>query len=288
MCLTLCDFLDCSTTRTLFFFPRELAHIHVYWIGDAICCICLILCHPFLHLPSIFLNIRILKMSRLFALSSQSIEASASASVLPMNIHGWFPLELTGLISLLSRGSSLLQHHNSKASFLWQSAFFMVQLSHLCTTTGETIALARWTFVGKVMSLLFNILSRLVIAFLPRSVFLFFNLFFYWRVIALQNFVVFLCSLAICMSSSVKCLFRSFSHFFDWVVCFLVLSCMSCLYTLEINTLSVVSFVIIFSQSEGCLFTLLIVSFAVQKLLSLIRSHLFTFVFISVTLGGGS
>jgi len=66
------------------------------------------------------------------------------------------------------------------------------------------------------------------------------------------------------------------------------LSCMSCLYILEINLLSVVSFAIIFSHSEGCLFTLLIVSFAVQKLLSLIRSHLFTFVFISRTLGGGS
>ena len=74
---------------------------------------------------------------------------------------------------------------------------------------------------------------------------------------------------------------------FDWVV-FLVLSCMSCLYILEINPLSVVSFAIIFSHYEGCLFTLFIVSFAVQKLLSLIRSHLFTFVFISITLGGGS
>ena len=82
------------------------------------------------------------------------------------------------MISVLSRGSSLLQHHNSKASFLWQSAFFMVQLSHSCMTTGKTIALVRWTFVGKMMFLLFNTLSRLVIAFLPRSVFLFFNLFF--------------------------------------------------------------------------------------------------------------
>ena len=69
---------------------------------------------------------------------------------------------------------------------------------------------------------------------------------------------------------------------------FLALSCMSCLYILEINPLSVVSFAIIFSHSEGCLFTLLTVSFAVQKLLRLIGSHLFTFVFISVTLGGGS
>ena len=74
---------------------------------------------------------------------------------------------------------------------------------------------------------------------------------------------------------------------FDWVV-FLVLSCMSCLYILEINPLSVISFAITFSHSEGCLFTLLRVSFAVQKLLNLIRSHLLTLVFISITLGGRS
>ena len=74
---------------------------------------------------------------------------------------------------------------------------------------------------------------------------------------------------------------------FDWLFVFLVLSCMSYLYILEINPFSVVSFAIIFSHSEGCLFTLLVVSFAVQKLLSLIRPHLFTFIFISITLGGG-
>ena len=85
-----------------------------------------------------------------------------------------------------------------------------------------------------------------------------------------------------------KCLFRSFPHFLIGLVVFLVLSCMSCLYILEINPLPVVSFAIVFSYSEGCLFTLLIVSFAVQKLLSLIRSHLFTCIFISITLGGGS
>ena len=109
-------------------------------------------------------------MSQFSASCGQSIGVSASISVLPMGIQDLFPLGWTGWNSLqFKRLKSLLQHHSSKASVLQRSAFFMVQLSHPYMTTGKTIALTIWTFVGKVMSLLFNMLSRLVIIFLPRS-----------------------------------------------------------------------------------------------------------------------
>ena len=102
-------------------------------------------------------------VSQLFASGDQSTGVSALASFRPKNTQDWSPLEWTGLISLQCNGlfKSLLQHHSSKASILWCSAFFTVQLSHPYMTTGKTIALTRWTFVGKVMSLLLNMLSRL-------------------------------------------------------------------------------------------------------------------------------
>ena len=110
-------------------------------------------------------------MSQLFTWGGQSIGVSASASVLPMNTQDWSPLRWTGLDLLAVQGTlkSLLQHHISKASILQCSAFLIVQLSHPYMTTGKTIALTRWTFVNKVTSLLLNMLSRLVITFLPRS-----------------------------------------------------------------------------------------------------------------------
>ena len=109
-------------------------------------------------------------MSQLFTSGGQSIGVSASTSVLPMNTQDWSPLAWTGWISLQSKGlKSLLQHHSSKASIPRHSAFFIVQLSHPYMTTGKTICLTRQTFVGKIMSLRFNMLSRLGITFLPRS-----------------------------------------------------------------------------------------------------------------------
>ena len=130
----------------------------------------LVLCRPLLLLPSIFPSIRVFSNESILPMRWQSIGVSVSASVLPMNAQDWSPLGWTGWISFQSKGlKSRLQHHSAKASILQRSAFFTVQLSHPYMTTGKHIALTRWTFVGKVMSLLFNMLSRLVITFLPRS-----------------------------------------------------------------------------------------------------------------------
>ena len=113
-------------------------------------------------------------MSQIFASGGQSNGISASTSVYPKNTQDWSPSGWTGWISLQSKGftrvfSNTTVQHSSTASILQHSAFFIVQLLHLCMTTGNTIALTRWTFVDKVLSLLFNMLSRLVITFLPRS-----------------------------------------------------------------------------------------------------------------------
>ena len=128
------------------------------------------LCHPLLFLPSIYPASESFPVSQFFTSGGQSIGVSASALVLPMNIQDWFHLGWTRWIALQSKGLSiLLQYHSSKASILWCSVFFIVHLSHPYTTTGKTIALTRQNFVNKVMSLLFNMLSRLVITLLPRS-----------------------------------------------------------------------------------------------------------------------
>ena len=124
-----------------------------------------------LLLFSIFHSIRVFPMSRFFASGGQSIGASASASVLLMNIQGWFPLGLTGLIFLKSKGlsrvfsSTTIQKHQffSAQPFLWSN-------SHISNmTTGKTIGLTIWTFVSKVISLIFNILCRFVLAFFPKN-----------------------------------------------------------------------------------------------------------------------
>ena len=164
LCLTLCNPTDCSMPG----YPvhhqlLKLAQTHVHRVSDAIQ-----LSHP-LSFPSLPASKPVpasgsLPMSQFIPSSGQRIRVSALASVLPMNIQDWFSLGWTVWISC-SPGTlkSLLQHHSSKASILRRSAFLIVQLSRPYMTTGKTIALSRRTFVGKVMSLLFNMLSRLVI-----------------------------------------------------------------------------------------------------------------------------
>ena len=168
MCPTLLDPMDYSTPDLPV--PHhllEFAEVHVHCFGDAI--------QPslFSFCPQSFPASGSFPMSRLFTLGSQSIGASASASVLLMN-KGLITFKIDWFYLTAVQGTlkSLLQHHSLKASVLCHSAFFMVQLSQLCMTTGKTIALSIPTFVGRVISLLFNILSRYVIDFLPRSIYL--------------------------------------------------------------------------------------------------------------------
>ena len=126
---------------------------------------------PLLLLPSVFSGIRF--FSKESVLHIRWLEYwSFSFSISPSNEYSGLISFMTDWLDLLAvQGTlkSLLQHHSSKASILWRSAFFTIQLSHPYMTTGKTIALTRWTFVGKEMSLLYNMLSRLVITFLPRS-----------------------------------------------------------------------------------------------------------------------
>ena len=131
----------------------------------------LILCRPLLLLPSIFPSIRVFSNESALRIRWPKYW-SFSFNISPSNEHpGLISFRMDWLDLLAVRGTlkSLLQHHSSKASILQCSVFFRVQLSHPYMTTGKTIALTRWTFVDKVMSLLFNMLSRLVITFLPRS-----------------------------------------------------------------------------------------------------------------------
>ena len=131
----------------------------------------LIFCRPRLLLPPIPPSIRVFSNESTLCMRWPKYW-SFSFSIIPSKGHpGWISFRMDWLDLLAVQGTlkNLLEHHSSKASILQRSAFFTVQLSHPYMTTGKTIALTRWTFVGKVISLLFNILSRLVITFLPRS-----------------------------------------------------------------------------------------------------------------------
>ena len=131
----------------------------------------LIFCHPLLLPPSIFPSIRVFSNESVLCIMWPKYW-HFSFSISPSNEYSGlisFRMDWLDLLAVQGTLKSLLQHCSSKASILWRSAFFIVQLSHPYMPTGKTIALTRWTFVGKVMSLLFNMLSRLIIAFLPRS-----------------------------------------------------------------------------------------------------------------------
>ena len=171
-CPTICDPMDCSMPG----FPvhhqlLELAHIHVHRVGDAIQPSHPLLSPSLLLLPSIFPSIRVFSNESALRIRWPKYW-SFSFSIIPSKeIPGLisFRMDWMDLLAVQGTLKSLLQPHSSKASILQCSAFFMVKLSHPYMTTGENIALTRWTFVGKVMSLLFNMLSRLVIAFLARN-----------------------------------------------------------------------------------------------------------------------
>ena len=168
--LTLCDPTDCSTPG----FPvhHQLLELTKHMsIESVIPSTHLILCHPLLLPPSIFPSNRVFSNESVLCIRWPKYW-SFSFSISPSNEYSGlisFRIDLLDLLVVQGTLKSLLQYHSSKASVLPHSDFCTVQLSHPYMTTGKTIALTRWTFVGKVMSLLFNMPSRLVIAFLPRS-----------------------------------------------------------------------------------------------------------------------
>ena len=147
----------------------EFTQIHVHWVSDAISH--LMLCRPLLLLPPVPPNIKVFSNESALSMRWPNYW-SFSFSIIPSKeIPGLISFRMDWLDLLAVQGTvkSLLQHHSSKGSILWRSAFFIVQLWHPYMTTGKTIALTRWTLVDKVMSLLLDMLSRLVITFLPRS-----------------------------------------------------------------------------------------------------------------------
>ena len=146
----------------------ELAPTHVHLVGDAIQQS--YPCHPLLLPPSVFPSIRIFSNDSVLCIRWPKYW-SFRFSISPSNEHPGliFRIDWLDLLAIQGALKSLIEHHSSKSSILWRSTFFTAQLSHPYTTTGRTIALTRWTFIGKVMSLLLNMLSRLVITFLPRS-----------------------------------------------------------------------------------------------------------------------
>ena len=170
LCLTLCNPTDCSMLASLSFTISQ-SLLKLLSIELVMPFNHLILCCPLLLLPSFFPSIRVFSSESILCIRwpkywsfSFSISPSNEYSVLISFGMDWFDL-----LAVQGTLKSLLQCHSSKASTLWCSAFFMVQLSHLYMTTGKTIALTIWTFVGKVISMLLNMLPRFVIAFLSRS-----------------------------------------------------------------------------------------------------------------------
>ena len=167
LCQTLCDPMDCSTPGSPVL-PISRSLLKLMSIESVTPSNHLILC-PLLRLPSIFPSIRVFSNESLLCIRWPNYW---SFSFSPSNEYSrliCFRIDWFDLLAFLGTLESLLQHHHSKASILQHSAFFMAQLSHPYMTTGKTIALSIQTFVGKVISLLFNMLSRLVITFLPRS-----------------------------------------------------------------------------------------------------------------------